>query len=296
MSQHYARLRIHPPGGVSLDRLLDPVRSYRIGRDEDCEMVVTHGSVSRLHAEIACDARTGKWTIRDCGSKNGTRVDGALVVEATLPDDGWMSVGDVFCEFNQLGSDDVVGIETEWQSRRRITRTLGDGLDRGVGIERLLDQVLQSMIDIAECQRGFLLTGTRSDALSLRRAVSIDPKTSPVDHFDGSSSAVEHCMLHHRPVLLSSPADRAWLRGRASVVRSGIRALACVPLLASGQLLGVVHLDSDDAERQFSELDVELLEAFAERAAAAISLAMIEARIGSLELNHSSDGTREMAR
>ena len=69
-----------------------------------------------------------------------------------------------------------------------------------------------------------------------------------------------------------------------------------MPLLASGQLLGVVHLDSDGAERQFSELDVELLEAFAERAASAISLAMIEARIGSLEANHPSTGVTEMAR
>lgn len=56
----------------------------------------------------------------------------------------------------------------------------------------------------------------------------------------------------------------------------GIRALAGVPLIAGGRVIGVMHVGSM-SPRQFTELDVELLQLAAERAAAAVHSLTAEA-------------------
>src|ERR1700690_3541933 len=53
-----------------------------VGRDLDCNIVLTSRSVSRRHALVE---KTPKgWVVRDLGSANGTSVDGARVREAPL--------------------------------------------------------------------------------------------------------------------------------------------------------------------------------------------------------------------
>ncbi len=48
-------------------------RKFTIGRDPRCDIAVADDSVSRVHAEFLC-AADGSMTVRDRGSRNGTRV------------------------------------------------------------------------------------------------------------------------------------------------------------------------------------------------------------------------------
>jgi NADPH-dependent 2,4-dienoyl-CoA reductase/sulfur reductase-like enzyme len=54
--------------------ILDPARPLRIGRDPEATLVLSHGAVSRRHAEIVCE--NGRYILRDLGSRNGTFVNG----------------------------------------------------------------------------------------------------------------------------------------------------------------------------------------------------------------------------
>lgn len=53
----------------------------RIGRAETADVLLPNESVSELHAEIEFDG--AQWTVRDCGSTNGTLVDGAILRSAS---------------------------------------------------------------------------------------------------------------------------------------------------------------------------------------------------------------------
>lgn len=48
----------------------------RLGRDPDNDVVIDDATLSRLHLVLRRDA-AGGWTGQDCGSRNGTRIDGA---------------------------------------------------------------------------------------------------------------------------------------------------------------------------------------------------------------------------
>jgi FHA domain/Domain of unknown function (DUF1707) len=52
-----------------------------IGRASDCDCLLSDATVSRHHAELRRDGE--RWLLRDLGSRNGTRVNGMRVLEAT---------------------------------------------------------------------------------------------------------------------------------------------------------------------------------------------------------------------
>jgi hypothetical protein len=72
----------------------DPVH---IGRSPENELTLSESTVSRQHAEIVRDGDA--WFVRDLGSSNGTKVNGAGVVEHMLTDGDEIKVGSVMLRF-----------------------------------------------------------------------------------------------------------------------------------------------------------------------------------------------------
>jgi hypothetical protein len=64
-----------------------------VGRDPDCEFPILHDTVSTNHCELILSH--GGVTIRDCGSTNGTFIDGEQVKEAKLLPGQTINLGDV---------------------------------------------------------------------------------------------------------------------------------------------------------------------------------------------------------
>ena len=64
-----------------------------IGRSSSCDVVIRHGKVSRRHARI--ETVGGELTVRDLGSRNGTRVNGANVREAVLHPGDTVGIGPI---------------------------------------------------------------------------------------------------------------------------------------------------------------------------------------------------------
>ena len=55
----------------------EPGQRVVIGREHDCDLLLTEISVSRHHAELHFDGF--EWWLRDLGSKNGTRLNGMRI-------------------------------------------------------------------------------------------------------------------------------------------------------------------------------------------------------------------------
>lgn len=64
--------------------LLNP-KGTILGRDSDCDVILDHNGVSRLHARISQDP-FGRWIVEDTGSQNGVFVEGHRVnAQVVLP-------------------------------------------------------------------------------------------------------------------------------------------------------------------------------------------------------------------
>lgn len=68
------------------------LQSFAIGREGPCELRIEDPRISRRHAEVCFEQ--GRWWLVDCGSRNGTRLDGRLVERAPLPERGCVQLYD----------------------------------------------------------------------------------------------------------------------------------------------------------------------------------------------------------
>lgn len=272
-----ARLSIHVPGEPTLLRILEDGAAIELGRDPAGELVIEHGSVSRRHARI--EHGEGGWQLSDLGSKNGIRVDGARTAHKRLERACWFALGDVFCEFEPIDARARANLAARDAERRSTSRAWTERIARNRRTDELVADLLRGIVEISECERGFLLVFDADERLVMRACHSLTPDEVADRRFTGSRSAVDRALLHRRPVFSSDQRDRAWLGDQASVIARGLRAIACLPLQHGGDLLGVAYADTGNEAKEFTDLDAELLAAFVERASVALAIAMLDEQL-----------------
>lgn len=275
-----AKLSIHVPGEAVIVRVADEGRPLTIGRDPACDILVTHESISRRHARIVGNPLA--WTLTDLDSKNGIRLDGERVTQAELTGSCWFALGDVFCEFEAIDAKAQAHLQARAAERRSSSLAWVARIEKGSRTDRLVGDLLRGIVDVAECQRGFLLALDNGGQMRWRASYGLKPEDVASSRFSGSRSAVERSILERRAVYLGDPRDRAWLQGQASVIAHGIRALACLPLQHAGRLLGVAYTDTSDEAKVFTDLDAELLGAFVDHAASVFAAAELDSQLADM--------------
>ena len=76
---------------------LQGVDELIVGRQPDCDLVISDASVSKRHAALRWDAERSRATVQDLGSTNGTYINAGqrLMGERTLNDGDIVSFGEV---------------------------------------------------------------------------------------------------------------------------------------------------------------------------------------------------------
>lgn len=267
-----ARLIAYPPDSAATVRLIGADEVLRIGRASDSadpgQLVLNHASVSRVHAELR--GEDGIWRLVDCGSKNGSYVEGSPVSDARLGQPCWLRFGDIYCEFTPLSQ-----AEAETSARRQLDRrTLATAhtrrIERLTELGDLLDASLRAVLELTQCERGFVLID-EGQGLVVRASLSLDPVTLASREFSGSMGAVKRALQQRQTVVANELRSDAWLASRESVLSAGLSSLVCLPLLDGPQMLGAIYVDRVSRGPAIDTLDLELLGAFAENAAVWIS-------------------------
>src|SRR3954453_11374166 len=68
--------------GLSPQQVTLPGESITLGRASDCTIPIKDRFLSRRHAEVVHER--GSWYVRDCGSVNGTMLNGVKLAETAL--------------------------------------------------------------------------------------------------------------------------------------------------------------------------------------------------------------------
>lgn len=260
-----ARLIAYPPEQAAIVRQVRRGEALRIGRAADSGLRIDHPSISRSHAELTGDGNG--WSLRDLGSKNGSFAEGRRVDgEASLAAACWLRFGDVHVEFAPLSEAEIAAEERGRQARRAIATAHTARIEGMTRLGELLDATLRSVLELAQCCRGFLLLA-QGDEFSVRSSLSLDPQRLAAREFGGSVGAVRRTLAQRTPVVVNDVEREDWLSARASVAAAGIRALVCLPLLEGERVLGAVYADRTDEGPAITTLDLDLLQAFTEHAA-----------------------------
>jgi hypothetical protein len=258
-------LWLYPPDRAPVAVALPDTGSrLSIGRDPNCHVVIEHASVSRVHAQL--ELWDAGWLLTDQGSKNGMRVGGHAVRTAVIQPGQWFSLGDVMATLEPMTRADWSTRESGIERRRVMTGQATGRIANASSADELFSVLLRSFVDIAGCRRGFLLSGDLHHGLVVRACLGVEPDLVGPARFEGSSGVIERAMSEHRCLVVGNALSQPWARARASIVGQGIRAVACMPLAHDDVAMGVVYADTDDSERRFEQLDVDMLEALGAQA------------------------------
>jgi sigma-B regulation protein RsbU (phosphoserine phosphatase) len=159
--------------------------------------------------------------------------------------------------------------------RLALLARLAQQFNSSLDLDEVLNSVMDEVIAAVRAERGFAMLRDADGALSFKVARGMDQRTIDDPAFQVSRGVVERVAAHGQAVLSSDAQHDDRFSMRQSIFTLGLRSILCAPLVARGQTIGVLYVDSRLQAGIFTPADLELLTALAANAANAIENARL---------------------
>jgi Nif-specific regulatory protein len=134
----------------------------------------------------------------------------------------------------------------------------------------LLETIVDSILNLTSCQRGFLMLRHDDGTLSLEIARVTGQNRWDEEELDISRSVVREVAERLEPVFSSNVLEMQDVKVSESIHMLNIHTVICLPLEFEGNLVGVIYADSKFVSDKFLDTDLKVMRAFAAHAAIAI--------------------------
>lgn len=161
------------------------------------------------------------------------------------------------------------------QSQLRALMSVGQVINSSLGLRRVLEEVMDSLISLMRAERGFLMLREPNGELLVRIARGIAHVNLNEEAFKVSRTVVRRVVETNAPVLTTNAQADPRFDGQMSIAAFQLRSILCVPLKLKDELIGVLYVDNRAHAGIFKENDLELISAFADQAAVAIDSARL---------------------
>ena len=132
--------------------------------------------------------------------------------------------------------------------------------------EKLLDKILDLLMEIMNIDRAVLLMRDNSTGKLERKALKVGEDIECDEHF--YSRRITKYVCEHGQAVLTGNAGHDF--GSHSVISQAIQAAMCVPLKPGDRVIGVLYVDNLSVSNVYTTEDLEFLTALANQAAVAI--------------------------
>ena len=145
----------------------------------------------------------------------------------------------------------------------------------------LLDYIIDTVIELTEAERGFLLLAEADGTLSVKVARNMDQTAlEPTDRIPGqpmplSFSIAEKAARQGEPVITVDATEDGRFAEALSVSHLRLRSVLAVPLAVKGRTVGTIYIDHRLRQGVFGDEQVALVQDLADQAAIAIENARL---------------------
>jgi len=161
------------------------------------------------------------------------------------------------------------------QSQLEGLMSVGQMINSSLGLKRVLEEVMDSLITLMHAERGFLMLRESNGELSVQIARGIAHVNLEEEAFKVSRTVVRKVAESGVPVLTTNAQEDPRFDAQLSIAAYHLRSILCVPLKLKNDLIGVVYVDHRARAGIFQEGDLGLISAFADQAAVAIDSARL---------------------
>jgi K+-sensing histidine kinase KdpD len=157
----------------------------------------------------------------------------------------------------------------------RVSQVLGTSLD----LDQVLNQVMDAVIGLTGAERGFLmLVEGEADEIIVRVGRNMEQETLQKEEMKFSRTVIRTVLDSGTGVVTTNAQEDPRFSEQESVINLALRAILCAPLRARGLIIGAIYVDNRAQAGLFTQSDLEMLNAFASQAAAAIENARLYTR------------------
>ncbi|HQR05593.1 MAG TPA: SpoIIE family protein phosphatase [Gemmatales bacterium] len=264
-----------------------------IGRNPECDIVLSVSAVSREHAKIIW--RNNRFFLEDLKSRNLTILN-EIKVEADKPmplgPGDKVKICDFLCEYVdenipvvqkseeeesgtvvssvQAGPGSVNVLAAQPAERLRLLLEVTNSLSRTVEVVALLPRILEGLFQVfRQADRGFFIVQDAGGQFVPKAIKTRREKDESSARF--SKTILKKCMDNAEALLIEDAAQNEQFQLAASISDFKIRSIMAAPLISSdGEVFGIIQVDTQDRNRKFTQDDLQLLMAVANQAAVAL--------------------------
>lgn len=165
------------------------------------------------------------------------------------------------------------------RSRLKALMGVGSMINSSQGRQRVLEEVMDSLITLTHAERGFLMLRQRNGELAPEIARGIAHINLVEKEFEFSRSIIRRVADSCEPVLTTNALEDPRFENQLSIAAYQLRSIICAPLKIKDQMIGVIYVENRAISGIFGKSDLELVSAFANQAAVAIDNAELFERL-----------------
>ncbi len=174
----------------------------------------------------------------------------------------------------QLGKDARERFNLQKQ-RIEALAGVGSVINSSLGRERVLNEVMDTLIVLMNAERGFLMLKEESGDFQVQIARDKNHNNVNKDEFAISKSIVRQVLDKGEAVLTTNAKEDPRFEQQASVAAFSLLSILCAPLKVKDDLIGVIYVDNRAQKGTFHDDELQLISAFANQAAVAIDNASL---------------------
>lgn len=161
------------------------------------------------------------------------------------------------------------------QSQLGALMGVGHVINSSIGLERVLEEVMDTLIALMRAERGFLMLRESDGELKVQIARGIDHLKLDDEILKVSQTIVRKVSASGESILTTNAQQDPRFENQVSVAVYQLRSILCAPLKIKNDLIGVIYVDNRAHAGIFRESDLVLIDAFADQAAVAIDSARL---------------------
>lgn len=141
-------------------------------------------------------------------------------------------------------------------------------------VQEMVSALLDAVIEVTSADKGFLvILEDGRPRVAVARNVNQENDHTAAHHL--SDSILRRVMESRKPLIISDALHDDQFSGSHSVMSLKLSSVMCAPLIAQGELLGVLYLGNDNVVNLFEEGSLDVLNVFAGQAALILQNAML---------------------
>jgi len=150
---------------------------------------------------------------------------------------------------------------------------------RSIGSTLILEDLLVSIVDnvvsVAQAQRGFIMLLEGEDekgkpAIRFKVGRDAHQRTLGEEQFAFSKTIARRTIEEKKAQVLTQALEGGGDAASLSIMQMKLQSIMCVPLIEKEHVIGLVYVDSQQENKEFTQSDAEILESLAGQAAVAI--------------------------